>query len=645
MEEGLIMLKGVWMQRGSTRRLLPLALLLALCLLLLSPAVASAHAILVRSDPARDAVLKAAPQQVRMWFTEDLNPAFTTAAVINAASQRVDLHDAHVSPGDSKEMDLTLASNLPAAVYVVLYRTDSADDGHILRGSFIFSVERPDGSVPRLQSNIIPGEDLLGGTGANPTTGELDGPTLFNLAMISLLELAGVFWVAAQLWVVFIFQLLPAGNTELAAVTQRIRRRFDQHLALPTLLVLLVAQVGVLVAQALSISGGQWGKAFDPQLLTKLATSGRFGTYWLLREATVAVALALACSQAVIKQRLGGMNNALPMVNLLLGLTLFFAVSMSSHAAAVSSNVVVFAILSDWLHLLAAALWVGGMFYLATTVLPIIGQQPITLRARFLLTILARFSPLAFAGVALMAVTGPFSATTRLNAWQQLLTTSYGRTLSVKIALVGALVLTSAIHVFLMRPRLAREQQKHQYISEGLHFDQVRQVKLREERLTTRTQRLMGVLRWEPVLGVGVLLCVGLLNVFAGTITPITSAPLPQQQSAGKAQPFVTTIKTSDNLFTVRLSVDPNRFGTNVFTATVSETRTGKPATHIGVALYTTMLDMDMGTESVDLLPDGKGHFSASGDLSMGGNWQIRIQIRTLDGKLHETHVKLFTPF
>ncbi len=57
------------------------------------------------------------------------------------------------------------------------------------------------------------------------------------------------------------------------------------------------------------------------------------------------------------------------------------------------------------------------------------------------------------------------------------------------------------------------------------------------------------------------------------------------------------------------------------------------------------MWDMDMGTESVDLLPDGKGHFSASGDLSMGGNWQIRIQIRTLDGKLHETKVKLFTPF
>jgi hypothetical protein len=34
------------------------------------------------------------------------------------------------------------------------------------------------------------------------------------------------------------------------------------------------------------------------------------------------------------------------------------------------------------------------------------------------------------------------------------------------------------------------------------------------------------------------------------------------------------------------------------------------------------MLDMDMGTDSLNLQPDGKGNFSARGDLSMGGNWQ-----------------------
>jgi nitrogen fixation protein FixH len=56
------------------------------------------------------------------------------------------------------------------------------------------------------------------------------------------------------------------------------------------------------------------------------------------------------------------------------------------------------------------------------------------------------------------------------------------------------------------------------------------------------------------------------------------------------------------------------------------------------------MLDMDMGTDTVNLQPDGKGSFTARGDLSMPGNWQIRIQIRTPENTLHEAKVKLFTP-
>ncbi len=41
------------------------------------------------------------------------------------------------------------------------------------------------------------------------------------------------------------------------------------------------------------------------------------------------------------------------------------------------------------------------------------------------------------------------------------------------------------------------------------------QVKLREARLTKQTRRLTRILNWEPLLGVAVLICVGLMNVFA----------------------------------------------------------------------------------------------------------------------------------
>src|SRR5690242_7825104 len=129
-----------YIHRVIGRRFLIFAVPLALGLTLLFPSIASAHAILLRSDPAKDAVLSIAPKQVRMWFSEALNPAFSTAVVVNAQNKRVDKRGAHVSPNDQTEMDVALQPDLPPSVYIVIWRTDSADDGHILRGSFIFSI-------------------------------------------------------------------------------------------------------------------------------------------------------------------------------------------------------------------------------------------------------------------------------------------------------------------------------------------------------------------------------------------------------------------------------------------------------------------------------------------------------------------------
>jgi copper transport protein len=663
-----------FLHRVTTHRFLMLALPLALGLTLMFPAIASAHAILLRSDPAKDSVLSIPPRGVRMWFSEDLNPAFTTAVVINGANERVDNHDAHISPNDTKEMDLTLKPNLPPAAYIVVYRTQSAVDGHILRGSFIFSVARPDGTVPALGPGTNPGQNLLGGSSTTgSSTGQFDGPTLFSLIMITLVELGAIFWVGAQLWINFVLSISAEQHAEERPINERVQQRFERRFSLPTLFILLLANIGVLVGQALNLTGGDWVGAFSPQLLAGLATGGRFGTYWLLRELVILVAIVLSLYMLWRKQRPPLVNRLLPLMNLFLGLVLFIAITMSGHAAATSSNVLVYSIIFDWLHLLAAALWVGGMMYIATVYLPVLGKFSLVERTRSLLTVIPYFSPLAVAGVLIMAVTGPFNATFRLSSWDQFLTTAYGRTLVIKILLVGGLLLTSAIHVGLLRPRLRKEYKKYNYITQRLRSQQmaaaasnrvvmldgqqaststaeidhstktiIQQVKLREERLAKGTLRLMKILRWEPMLGVGVLVCVGLLNVFGGTLLPTTAA---QPQTGGQAKPFNTSIQTTDAKFTVTLNINPNRFGTNVFMVSVVDNSTHAPTTNVGVSLYTTMLDMDMGTDSINLPPDGKGHFTSNGDLSMGGHWQVRIQIRTPDNTLHEAKVDFFTPF
>src|SRR6266567_302206 len=653
---------------AAQRRLL-VAVLLALGLAFAFPAASEAHAILLRSDPAKDAVLPVAPSQVRMWFSEALNPAFSTAVVVNGANKRIDIGNALVSPSDATEMDVTLKPNLLPAVYVVIYRTDSNVDGHILTGSFLFSVARPDGTVPTLSPGAHPGVNALGGNLSGQYTGQLDGPTLFNLIMISLVELGAVFWVGAHLWQLFV--LLPAteDHADLATTNQQVQQRFERRFALPALLVLLVANLGVLVGQAINVTGGNFGSALAPGLLASLVTSGRFGTFWLMRVIVIILALRLSLYQLQFKQRPPHIDHLLRWANLVLGLALFIAITMSGHAAAVSSNMLTPALVVDWLHLVAAALWVGGMLYIAAIYLPVLRQTPITERAQALITVLPYYSPWAITGVLIMAVTGPFSATVHLSSWEQLLSTAYGRALVVKVLLVGGLLLTSAYHVLLLRPRLRKEYQKYIYVVARLQGFQAasavvqipsgreeredaeprpapklisQQVRLREGRVARRTGRLTRILGYEPLLGVAVLVCVGLMNVFAGTLSPTATT---QPQPTGTAKAYHTTVKTTDGKFTLALTVNPNTAGPNLFTVSVIENRTGKPTTNVGVSLYTTHLDMDMGTDTVNLQPDGKGHFSATGDLVMGGHWQIRIQIRTPDNTLHEATVKEPMPF
>ena len=50
-----------------------------------------------------------------------------------------------------------------------------------------------------------------------------------------------------------------------------------------------------------------------------------------------------------------------------------------------------------------------------------------------------------------------------------------------------------------------------------------------------------------------------------------------------------------------------------------------------------------MGIESLNLQPNGKGGFSAKGDIGMDGNWEVRLQVHTSDKTLHKATVKFFT--
>ena len=623
--------------KDRVRRVLLLALPLALGLIFLLPGTSQAHAILLRSNPAQDAVLITAPSQVQMWFSENLNPVTSTARVVNSANQRVDVNGSIVIPTDQKEMDVSLQPALPPGVYVVIWRTQSADDGHVLTGSFLFSVANPDGTVPKV-SGTLPNASELGGA----ATGQLDGSSLFLLLMTTAVDLCAIFWVAGQLWRAFVLDSAAPERAEQQDAAWQAQQRFEQTFSQLLLRVLFIANIGVLLGQALAVTGGNWGGVFSPTLLAALLANGHFGTFWTMREVVVVLAMVVGIYVILAPTQAKRHSEVITWINLLLGLALLIALTLSGHAASISGMPGIAAVLVDWLHLLAASLWIGGMFYVALVLLPVLRHRPLSERVPSMLTTLARFSPLAIAGVVIMALSGPFNATVHMSSFSQLYETAYGRTLIVKVVCVGALLITSAIHVFLLRPRLARTYQQYASTTattadEQEKTESVAASKHLEQDVVRQTRRLTTVLRWEPLLGVAVLLCTGLLTVFAGTLAP--ALPTPPANQHVTVKPYTTTVQTSDQQYTVTLAIAPDHFGPNEFTVTVKD-KSGKLDSNVGVSLYTTMLDMDMGTNAINLQPAGQGKFSANGDLDMAGRWEVRIQIRTPDNTLHEATAK-----
>jgi len=106
---------------------------------------AHSHAVLVRSVPASRAALKEAPARVQLWFSERLEPAFSSLGVWSAAEAQVDLRDASVASDDPKRLSVTLAPLGPGS-YTVRYRVLSVD-GHIVDSRFSFTIRG--GAPPR----------------------------------------------------------------------------------------------------------------------------------------------------------------------------------------------------------------------------------------------------------------------------------------------------------------------------------------------------------------------------------------------------------------------------------------------------------------------------------------------------------------
>jgi len=106
-----------------------------------------------------------------------------------------------------------------------------------------------------------------------------------------------------------------------------------------------------------------------------------------------------------------------------------------------------------WIHLVAAAIWVGGSLFIGIVFSPLLKTMTSSIQERLQIMIRVgrRFNKIAVPSLIILMATGLYTSHVLLSKPELLVSTSYGTFLIIKIILVIVLIITYAVHVRVIR--------------------------------------------------------------------------------------------------------------------------------------------------------------------------------------------------
>ncbi len=530
--------------RTTTRAGLCLALLTGALALL--PATAEAHALLTRASPAVNGTVTQSPQRLLLTFSEPVDPSLSHVQVVDTRGRPAPgVLPSRAVPGNSQQLEVSVSRPLPRGVYTVDWQTVSALDGHLAGGAYAFGVGVANvGGVAPFGKYVSTSRWL--------TSAQAAGRWLLWSGLV--LFLGGA---TTCLWVWR--GRLPVGGRGLFWSAW------------------LLASVGIftvmLTEQAIVRA---------PSLLALIETPEG---YTLLGQCVTAV---LFCGLAVQWMSLLPGRVTFTVLGAAAALAMF-SVVWGSHAGGVSPyrflNLTV-----QWLHVVAVGAWVGGLAWL------LLGLRQARRDERAWAG--RRFSAIATIGLGVVLATGIARGVAEVGAPANLLHTSFGALLLVKLGLFCALVVLGARNHFRLVPALADDRAAPLFRSS---------------------------VRGELLLGVGILAVTGVLSGLApATIAAASARAEAQSHLVLNGSDYATTVR-------VRLVVSPGRVGSNAFTATLSDYASGRPVT--GVRAVTLDFSLPGQTtvqaSTLSLATGSRGVWQGSGlELSVEGRWSIDVLVQ-----------------
>jgi copper transport protein len=384
------------------RRLVVLA---AAAAALVVPGTALAHVTLVDSDPVTQSRVDRPPTEVRLRFNQ---PVTITSNAVEVLAP-----DGTVLSGTARIEDHGYVVVAPVSRlrdghgYTVRWRV-IGEDGHSPAGVFTFGVG----------VNAPPPTEAVGASG---TTWRDD------------LARWGLFGALALLIGPLTLRLLVLRGPVPGALEHRF------HLV-SVVAAFLVIDVGI-AAFVLRASNALQLPFVDLPYgdLQPFAEKTRFGIAFLVMTVGFGVVAALLLVGWIFDRL------ELRVPALVISVALLSGLSLSGHQGT-EPNASWVSELADWLHLVAASIWVGGVATLAFLVWPL---APRLRRAAFI-----GFARIAVGLVAVMVLAGGYLALVRLPELSDLWETLYGQLLLMKVAIVGLALTWGAVHHFVVRPRL-----------------------------------------------------------------------------------------------------------------------------------------------------------------------------------------------
>jgi copper transport protein len=577
---------------------------------------AYAHAFVIGSDPSPSQSLPKGPSQVTVHLSDPVDIRYSSVKVVDSTGKQIDKKDTHYVNGDHTSLSVSLPAGLKDGVYTVSTKMLDETDGHVTEDAFVFGVGHA--AVP---------------SGTPNTSGSLSSLLYIPEAVARFPTLVGqVLIVGGAFATLWLWKPVSKMHLFEDAISE-VRKKIDRRIA-----VLMVTGGAILVASDFGMIYAE-ANALGVGIGDAIAT--KFGAVWTFRLATSFVLLGLSVILLQSnRQKRASMQKPIIYGLLGVGLIALFTTTLIGHGA--SLNPPELPMLMDFIHNIAASLWIGGVIYLAFVLVPIIKQSQTTdyIKAALLSLFIPRFSTIPITILGVIVITGPFLLYLIEPDLALTISSLYGEALIAKLVLAAIMIgiggyNQSIIHrdslkVVALAPS-AGGGSANAGMNDNYHLG-VNAVDKLVSKFGKSTKA-------EAFVGIALLAAVAIMvntgQPASQFQTQIQQVQQQQQQStpglnfangvAATQQQGYTTTSYIENSQKVGIAINPYTPGNNKFQASYSDFN-GNPIDIKSVQLRYTQTEKGIGPITVDMNKVSKGVFSVNAAFGLAGPWDLQVE-------------------